>query len=148
EKSVPQGSVNYVAPEYLLGAAGSFKSDLFSLAVICYEMITGKLPFDEPAVKRVRIDNYGEFNYIPAIRRRRDLPLWIEGCLRKALNPNPAYRHDALGEFLQDFTRPNPSLEAAIQRQPLIQRNPVRFWQVLCVALIVLHVIRSLVGSG
>ena len=148
EKSVPQGSVNYVAPEYLLGAAGSFKSDLFSLAVICYEMITGKLPFDEPAVKRVRIDNYGEFNYIPAIRRRRDLPLWIEGCLRKALNPNPAYRHDALGEFLQDFTRPNPSLEAAIQRQPLIQRNPVRFWQVLCVALIVLHVIRSLVGNG
>ncbi|MCB1912513.1 MAG: protein kinase [Rhodocyclaceae bacterium] len=142
DKSVPQGSVNYVAPEYLMGEAGSFRSDLFSLAVITYEMITGELPFDEPAVKRVSLDNYGELDYIPANRRRHDLPLWIEGCLRKALQPNPAYRYDAFSEFLQDFTHPNPQLEAHIRRQPLLQKNPLRFWKVLCAVLVVLNLLQ------
>ena len=139
DKSVPQGSVNYVAPEYLMGEPGSFRSDLFSLAVITYEMITGKLPFDEPAMKRVSIDNYGELDYIPANRVRRELPLWVEGCLRKALQPNPAYRYEAFSEFLQDFTRPNPQLEARIHRQPLLETNPLRFWQVLCLILALLN---------
>ena len=142
DKSVPQGSVNYVAPEYLMGEAGSFRSDLFSLAVITYEMITGEMPFDEPAVKRVSLDNYGELDYIPANRRRHDLPLWIEGCLRKALQPNPAYRYDAFSEFLQDFTHPNPQLEAHIRRQPLLQKNPLRFWKVLCAVLVVLNLLQ------
>ena len=142
DKSVPQGSVNYVAPEYLMGEVGSFRSDLFSLAVITYEMITGELPFDEPAVKRVSLDNYGELDYIPANRRRHDLPLWIEGCLRKALQPNPAYRYDAFSEFLQDFTHPNPQLEAHIRRQPLLQKNPLRFWKVLCAVLVVLNLLQ------
>ena len=142
DKSVPQGSVNYVAPEYLMGEVGSFRSDLFSLAVITYEMITGEMPFDEPAVKRVSLDNYGELDYIPANRRRHDLPLWIEGCLRKALQPNPAYRYDAFSEFLQDFTHPNPQLEAHIRRQPLLQKNPLRFWKVLCAVLVVLNLLQ------
>ena len=142
DKSVPQGSVNYVAPEYLMGEAGSFRSDLFSLAVVTYDMITGEMPFDEPAVKRVSLDNYGELDYIPANRRRHDLPLWIEGCLRKALQPNPAYRYDAFSEFLQDFTHPNPQLEAHIRRQPLLQKNPLRFWKVLCAVLVVLNLLQ------
>ena len=142
DKSVPQGSVNYVAPEYLMGEAGSFRSDVFSLAVVTYDMITGEMPFDEPAVKRVSLDNYGELDYIPANRRRHDLPLWIEGCLRKALQPNPAYRYDAFSEFLQDFTHPNPQLEAHIRRQPLLQKNPLRFWKVLCAVLVVLNLLQ------
>ena len=105
-------------------------------------MITGELPFAEPAVKRVSLDNYGELDYIPANRRRHDLPLWIEGCLRKALQPNPAYRYDAFSEFLQDFTHPNPQLEAHIRRQPLLQKNPLRFWKVLCAVLVVLNLLQ------
>ncbi|MBT0960914.1 bifunctional protein-serine/threonine kinase/phosphatase [Denitromonas iodatirespirans] len=139
DKSVPQGSVNYVAPEYLMGERGSFRSDLFSLAVIAYEMITGTLPFDEPAVKRVSLKSYTELAYIPARHRRHDLPLWIEGCLKKALQPNPADRYDAFSEFLQDFTVPNPRLAADIRRQPLIQKNPVAVWQVLCAILFLLN---------
>ncbi|TVT75185.1 MAG: bifunctional protein-serine/threonine kinase/phosphatase [Denitromonas halophila] len=139
DKSVPQGSVNYVAPEYLMGERGSFRSDLFSLAVIAYEMITGALPFDEPAVKRVSLKSYTELDYIPARHRRHDLPLWIEGCLKKALQPNPVDRYHAFSEFLQDFTVPNPALVENIRRQPLIQKNPVAVWQVLCVILFLLN---------
>ncbi|MBU0543155.1 MAG: bifunctional protein-serine/threonine kinase/phosphatase, partial [Gammaproteobacteria bacterium] len=107
DKSVPQGSVNYVAPEYLMGEVGTFKSDLFSLAVVVYEMLTGALPFAEKTVKQVALKSYSDLRYIPANHPRRDLPLWVEACLRKALQPNPRYRYDALSEFLQDLTVPN-----------------------------------------
>jgi len=142
DKSVPQGSVNYVAPEYLMGERGSTRSDLFSLAVIAYEMVTGKLPFDEPAIKRVSLKSYSQLDYIPARHRRHDLPPWIEGCLRKALQPNPAHRYADFSEFQQDFTVPNAQLVAEIHRQPLIRKNPVAVWQVLCLILLLLNLLQ------
>ncbi len=142
DKSVPQGSVNYVAPEYLLGETGSFRSDLFSLAVIVYEMLTGKLPYEERSVKQVQIDNYGELEYIPAIQQRRDLPLWMEGCLRKALQPNPIHRYNALSEFIQDLTVPNKQLEAKVRHQPLMEKNPTRVWQGLAALLLLTNLIQ------
>ncbi len=142
DKSVPQGSVNYVAPEYLMGEPGSFRADLFSLAVIVYEMITGQLPFDEPAVKRVSLGSYTELKYIPARHRRHELPVWVEACLRKALQPNPRYRYEAFSEFAQDFTVPNPLLEADLQRRPLLEKDPARFWKVLAICLLLLNLVQ------
>jgi len=142
DKSVPQGSVNYVAPEYLVGEAGNFRSDLFSLAVICYEMLTGALPYKEPSVKRVKLDHYNQLHYIPALQQRSDLPLWVEGCLQKALQANPAHRYQALSEFLQDLTQPNAALEARIKRQPLLERNPIRVWQGLCLVLLIINLLQ------
>jgi len=146
DKSVPQGSVNYVAPEYLMGDVGSFKSDLFSLAVVVYEMLTGALPFAEKSVKQVSLKSYSDLRYIPANRPRRDLPLWVEACLRKALQPNPRYRYEALSEFLQDLTVPNTKLEASVARQPLIEKNPVVLWQLLAVVLLVLNLVQLLLN--
>ncbi|MEH6580115.1 MAG: bifunctional protein-serine/threonine kinase/phosphatase [Amphritea sp.] len=144
EKSVPQGSVNYIAPEYLMGERGSFRSDLFSLAVISYEMLTGKLPFKEQSVKRVKIGNYTQLDYLPAVQQRKDLPLWMEGCLKKALQPNPHHRYQALSEFIQDFTTPNLQLEASIRKQPLIEKNPLLVWQCLCGILLGANVVQLL----
>lgn len=136
DKSIPQGSVNYIAPEYLMGERGSFRSDLFSLAVISYEMLTGKLPFKEQSVKQVKIDNYSQLSYLPALQQRKDLPLWMEGCLKKALQPNPLHRYQALSEFIQDFTSPNPQLETGVRKQPLMEKNPLLVWQ--CIAALLL----------
>lgn len=142
DKSVPQGSVNYVAPEYLVGEPGSFRADLFSLAVIVYEMLTGELPFKETSVKRVRLKNYAVLDYIPALSRRPDLPLWVEGCLRKALQPNPRYRYEAFSEFLQDLTEPNPQLEGPLRQRPLIERNPLLLWKLIALFLLLLNLLQ------
>ncbi|MBV1789512.1 bifunctional protein-serine/threonine kinase/phosphatase [Marinobacterium sp. D7] len=146
DKSIPQGSVNYVAPEYLVGEPGSFRSDLFSLAVIAYEMLTGALPYKEPSVKQVQLKNYAVLDYIPALQHRRDLPLWIEGCLRKALQPNPRYRYEALSEFLHDFTVPNTQLEARIRHRPLVERNPLLLWKLICLGLLLLNLYQWVVN--
>ena len=148
DKSVPQGSVNYVAPEYLMGESGTFRADLFSLAVIVYEMLTGKLPFAERSVKQVQISHYSEFSYTPAIQHRRDLPLWMEGCLRKALQPNPAHRYNALSEFIQDLTVPNSQLEAKVRHQPLLEKNPTRVWQGIAAILLLLNLVQLILHNG
>jgi serine/threonine protein phosphatase PrpC len=148
DKSVPQGSVNYVAPEYLMGLSGSFRADLFSLAVIAYEMITGKLPYKARSVKQVKIDHYRELTYLPALHQRPDLPLWVEGCLQKALQPNPQHRYDAFSEFIQDLCVPNASLEARIRHQPLIEKHPVRVWQGVCALLFILNLVQLLINGA
>lgn len=140
DKSIPQGSVNYIAPEYLMGEAGNSLSDLFSLAVIVYEMLTGKLPYKERSPKAAQLKYYADLDYIPSIQHRKDLPLWVEGCLRKALQPNPSHRYGAFSEFLQDLTVPNRSLEASIRAKPLMERNPTLFWQSCCALLVLLNI--------
>ena len=45
ERDIALGTASYSAPEYTLGIKANYRADLFSLAVISYEMLTGKLPF-------------------------------------------------------------------------------------------------------
>ncbi len=139
DKSIPQGSVNYVAPEYLLGEPGNYQSDLFSLGVIIYEMITSKLPFKEMATNDVTLNNYAEMDYTPALHHRKDLPLWVEGCLRKAVQPNPRFRYEAFSELQADLTHPNQSLEAKVQHQPMLERNPLLVWKAIAAILLGLN---------
>ena len=142
DKSIPQGSVNYVAPEYLIGEPGNYKADLYSLGVIIYEMITGKLPYKEMSTNQVTLNSYSEMDYTPALQHRRDLPLWVEGCLRKAVQQNPRYRYEAFSELETDLTRPNQSLEAKVQHQPMLEKNPLLLWKIIAVLLGALNLLQ------
>ncbi len=109
------GTKNYTAPEYLQGYTGSTRSDLFSMGVIAYEMLTGQLPFGELDKKPQRL------NYISACNYNPDLPVWVDCALKKAVHPNPTRRYESLSEFLYDLSHPSPF--------PLRERNPVAFWR-------------------
>ena len=119
------GTANYSAPEYFKGQQGNNRSDIYSLAVIIYEMLTGQLPYGEISIERA---DKKQFHYTPASQHNEQLPTWIDACLKKALHPNPQKRYGLLSEFLHDFTYPNKSL-LKTKQQPLLQRNPVLFWQ-------------------
>ena len=127
------GTYDYAAPEYFQGYPGTPSSDLYSLGVIAYEMLTGKLPYGSPlsarAIKRVR--------YIPARQINPDVPVWIDGALEKATQLNPAFRYRALSEFLADLSTPNNALIK--DAQPLMERNPIAFWRGLAIGLFILN---------
>lgn len=137
------GTVQYTAPEYFLGAAGTPQSDLYSLGVIAYQMLTGRLPFG-PAAGRARTRALQrKLKYRSAANEERGIPRWVDGALRKAVQPDPAARYDALSAFMFDLRHPNPAFRESTAT-PLLERNPVLVWQ--CVSLFLAIVIVGLLA--
>ena len=125
------GTLNYTAPEYHLGQRGTVKSDLFSLAVITYEMINGALPYGHDMPEKPDRLKLSRLEYVPSFHNNPMVPIWIDGALRKATAINPQLRYDALSEFLHDLSTPNPQFLGAEEQLPLAQRNPLVFWKSL-----------------
>ncbi|MFO1133837.1 MAG: bifunctional protein-serine/threonine kinase/phosphatase [Rhodoblastus sp.] len=137
------GTVQYTAPEYFLGEPGSARSDVYSLAAIAYHMLTGRLPYGaKPAQARTRAQ-MKKLAYTPVVDDHSDIPAWVDGALRKALDPVPDNRFSDPMEFA--FALRNPIVGAAPAR--LIERDPVRFWKAVSAALAVAILVLLFVGS-
>ncbi|MEW6146852.1 MAG: protein kinase domain-containing protein [Bradyrhizobium sp.] len=141
------GTVQYTAPEYFLGQGGSSRSDMFSLAVICYQMLTGKLPYGTQVARIRRKADVRRLQYRPA-DDDRNVPAWVDGALKRALHPDPYKRHEDLSEFIFELRTPNPAyLDTRIT--PLLERNPLMFWKVTSAALAcTVIVLLALLHSG
>lgn len=122
------GMAQYAAPEYFLGDRGTSGSDLFSLGVIVYQMLTGRLPYGAEVPKTRNRTQQNRLRYIPASGINPQVPDWVDQALRKAVHPDPGKRYDLLSEFTFDLRHPNQTLLKAA-RPPLAQRDPVLLWQ-------------------
>jgi serine/threonine protein phosphatase PrpC len=135
------GTLQYTAPEYFLGEGATTRSDLFSLGVITYQMLTGKLPYGAQAAQARTRAQFGKLRYRPAAHGAREIPVWVDGTLERAVHPNPLKRYDSLSEFLFDLRTPNANYIKTAS-SPLIERNPLLFWKsttiVLALAVVVL----------
>lgn len=118
------GTINYTAPEYHIGTAGSNRSDIFSLGVITYEMLTGRLPYG----KNMSARNIKRANYISLKRFNPEIPIWVDKAIEKAVLINPDNRFSILSEFISALNKPDSAL-INDDFVPFIKRNPVRTWQ-------------------
>ncbi|TXL15518.1 protein kinase [Methylococcaceae bacterium HT4] len=124
------GTLNYTAPEYHLGQRGTVKSDLYSLAVISYEMINGALPFGGDMPEKPNKINLAKLNYVPSFHKNAMVPIWMDGALKKATSIYPKGRYDEISEFIYDLSTPNSLfLTEGEGSSPFIERNPVVFWK-------------------
>ncbi len=137
ERDTILGTATYAAPEYKLRRTGSVRSDLFSIAMITYELLTGKLPFGEAFERCENAQDFSRLKYEPAYRYNPMVPAWMDGALKKALHFSPELRYESLSEFIYDLRHPNKRF-MRMSNQPLLERNPMLFWQVtsgvLCVS--------------
>jgi serine/threonine protein phosphatase PrpC/ribosomal protein L39E len=128
------GTAQYTAPEYFLGENGSSRSDIFSLGVITYQILTSRLPYGAQIAKARTRSEQRKLRYASALDDNREIPAWIDAVLKKAVHPDPHQRYDELSEFVFDLRHPNKTLLGSASA-PLIERNPLLFWKALCLIL-------------
>lgn len=122
----PNGDLHYAAPEYYTNAPKGVHSDLFSIAVIGYELLTGQLPFGSQELM-----NPQQALVMPTKPlRQHNVPATSQQALIRALHPNTKVRYQAIGEFLQDFNPDNSTRSR--DSEPLIKSNPLLVWHGIC----------------
>jgi serine/threonine protein phosphatase PrpC len=126
------GTVQYTAPEYFVGENGTTRSDLFSLGVITYQMLTGRLPFGANVARARTKSQQRRLQYASALDDNSEIPAWIDEVLKKATHPDPYKRYEELSEFVYELRHPNHLGTAST---PLIERNPLLFWKALSFVL-------------
>jgi serine/threonine protein kinase len=134
------GTEQYAAPEYFLGDAGSPRSDLFSLAVIAYQMLSGRLPYGAQVGKTRTKEAQRRLVYASVLDDTREIPAWVDEALKKAVHPNPFKRYEEVSEFIHDLRQPSQAFLSRA-RPPLMERNPVAFWRGVALVLAVVVVI-------
>lgn len=128
------GTAQYTAPEYFLGEGGTTASDIYSLGVIAYQMLSGRLPYGARMAQARTRQQQRQLAYASVLDEAREIPAWIDGALRKAVHPEPSRRYAELSEFVHDLRHPNRQL---LDTNPaaLIERNPLLFWKALSAVL-------------
>lgn len=136
-QNFPAGTAQYTAPEYFLGEPGTSRSDLFSLGVIAYQMLAGRLPFGADVAKATTKAAQRRLTYRSLLDDERDVPTWVDETLKKSTHPDPDRRYQELSEFVYDLSHPN---EAYLRRTrpPLLERHPVMFWKTVTAILVVI----------
>ena len=96
------GSVHYLPPEQASGKGSTIKSDIYSMGIMLFELLTGKLPFKgenavEIALKHMKDD-------VPSVRKiNSNIPQSLENIILKATAKNPKNRYDDVKEMYNDL---------------------------------------------
>ena len=96
------GSVHYVSPEQARGSFVDNRTDLYSLGVVMYEMITGRLPFEGDSPVSIALQHINSIALPPSIFAE-DVPEQLEEITMKAMNPSLSRRYAAAGQILTDL---------------------------------------------
>ncbi|WP_349410454.1 Stk1 family PASTA domain-containing Ser/Thr kinase [Pseudalkalibacillus sp. SCS-8] len=96
------GSVHYFSPEQARGGIANNKSDIYSMGVVLYEMVTGRLPFSGESAVSVALKHLQEQFPDPKLFNS-DIPQSLENVILKALAKDPAKRFDSVQEFQEQL---------------------------------------------
>ena len=96
------GSVHYFSPEHARGGYTDAKSDLYSLGIVMYEMLTGKVPFDADTPVSVALKQVQEEPVEP-IKLNDKIPISVNRIILKAMQKEPALRYQSATEMLTDL---------------------------------------------
>lgn len=139
-----QGTALYSAPEYFMGYIGTNRSDIFSLGVITYQMLSGRFPYGTNVAKCESEKAQKKLKYASLYDdKTKRIPLWVDEAIKKAVSIDPNDRYSELSEFIYDLKTPNAKFLRKT-RPALMQRNPLVFWQSLSLILAIIVVIQFL----
>ena len=96
------GSVHYLPPEQASGKGSTIKSDIYSMGIMFFELLTGKLPFKGDNAVEIALKHMKD--EIPSVRKiNPEIPQSIENIILKATAKNPKNRYDDVREMYNDI---------------------------------------------
>lgn len=96
------GSVHYFSPEHAKGGFTDAKSDLYSLGVVMYEMLTGRVPFDADTPVSVALKHMQEKPVEP-VKLNPSIPFAVNQIIMKAMEKEPSLRYQTATEMIKDL---------------------------------------------
>ncbi len=98
------GSVHYASPEQARNGFVDGKSDIYSLGIVMYEMVTGRVPFDGESTVSIAIQHLQE-EMTPPTAYAPNLPVSLEKIILKCTQKSPDRRYDDIGSLLVDLKK-------------------------------------------
>ena len=115
------GSVHYLPPEQANGSGATVKSDIYSLGILMYELLTGKLPFKGENAVEIAIKQMKE--KIPSIiAQNPNIPQSVENIVLRACAKNPDNRYDSVVEMHEDLK--TCLLESRANEKRIVYEHP------------------------
>ena len=118
------GSAPYIAPEQVIGIRSDYRSDIFSIGVILYELLTGELPFGNPqSMSGLRKRMWAQA--FPPRAIRKEIPRWLQEVVLRCLEPRAADRYQSatrLRQVLRDH-------ESVTLTERADRVDPLSFWE-------------------
>ena len=120
------GSVHYSSPEQARNGFIDGKSDIYSLGIVMYEMVTGRVPFDGDTTVSIAIQHLQE-EMVPPSAYAPDLPISLEKIILKCTQKSPSRRYQNIGDLIQDLKKalvhPNEDFVTVV---PLMNQDKTR----------------------
>ena len=117
------GTVSYMAPEQALGRTVDHRADLFSLGVVLFELLTGRVPFEGTTPTEI-IDRILHYDPVPASRYVSGVPPALDAVVKRALEKSPEFRYQSAREIYTDLKAVAAQLESAPRRTSRISVAP------------------------
>ena len=103
-QTASMGSPNYMSPEQIEGHQLNFQSDMYSLGVVIYELLTGQKPYMAPSLEALLKKIQSQDPTLPS-KLRADLPKSIDAVVLRAIAKKPEHRYPSWAEFALELAR-------------------------------------------
>lgn len=118
------GSAPYISPEQVTGIRSDYRSDIFSIGVILYELLTGELPFGNPqSMSGLRKRMWAQA--FPPRAIRKEIPRWLQEIVLRCLEPRAADRYQSAAR-LRQVLRDHESVTLTERADRV---DPLSFWE-------------------
>lgn len=98
------GSAHYFSPEQAKGSYVDFRTDIYSLGIVIYEMVTGKVPYDADSPVSVALKHIQE-QVVPPKELNNDIPDSLNKLILKAVEKEPIRRYQTISDMISDLKK-------------------------------------------
>lgn len=143
------GTIRYSAPEKIKGEKKEKRSDLYSLGIVMYQMVTGRLPFDAETLENFVYKHLNEEPERPSVFRK-DIPKDLERLILKAMHKSPSDRFQTAGEMRQAIELIAKKMDLALQEihvpTSVYFKNTLFYWPLERIREVVTNIGANIVG--